>query len=130
MSHRKSEFAGDIMTVRAVEDSIRVTRKYTKGAFRKPVKHPVQGEDFPSRMLSEYYEVYPDLEIGWDMLATDAWAWVWGNTPHIDVVFKYDYRSNKGFVIVLDGMFAVKQLANSIPNFSDALARVIVNGRE
>jgi len=127
MSHKKSEFIGDIMGVRAVEDSIRATRKYTKGAFRTPIKHPVQGEDFPSRVLSEYYEVYPDIEIGWDMLATDAWAWIWGDTPHIDVVFRYDYRSNKGYMIVADGMFAVRQLANSIPKFSDALAKVIAS---
>lgn len=129
MSHKKTEFVGNIMAVRAVEDCIRATRKYTKGAFRKPIKHPVQGEDFPSRVLSEYYEVYPDLEIGWDMSASLAWAWIWGDTPHIDVVFRYDYRSNKGFVIVADGMFAVRKLADSIPQFSDALAGVIANGK-
>ena len=62
----RSEFVGSILAVRAVEDTIRATKKYTKGAFSKPPQHPIQGMDFPSRVLTEYYEVYPDTEVGWE----------------------------------------------------------------
>lgn len=124
----KTEFTGSIPAVRVVEDSIRATRKYTKGAFRSPIKHPIQGEEFPSRLLTEYYEVYPTLELDWDMPASDAWAWVWGEVLHIDVRFQYDYRVNKGRIIVKGGNGQVKELAKGIPHFSEALAKVIANG--
>jgi len=125
----KSEFCSSIILTRAVEDSIRATKKYTKGAFRKSVDHPMQGNGFPSKVLTEYYEVYPSLEIGWDMRATDAWAWVWGDIPHIDVLFHYDYIQNKAKIVVHGGNGAVKELAKGIPDFSEALAKAIVNGR-
>jgi len=123
-----SEFTSNIVNIRAIEDCIRATNKYTKGIFRRRTQHPIQGEDFPSRVLNEYYEVYPDTELSWDMPASEAWAWVWGDVPHYDVWFTYDYRTNKASVIVKDGVGAVKKLAQSIPNFSDTLARVIANG--
>lgn len=124
----KSEFIGNIQTVREVEDCIRATRKYTKGAFRSPVKHPIQGEEFSSRLMTEYYEVYPNLELNWDMPASDAWAWVWGEVLYIDVRFQYDYRINKGKISIKGGNGAVKELAKGIPLFSEALAKVIADG--
>lgn len=122
------EYSGDILLIRAVEDSIRVTRNYTEGIKTMRQKHPIQGEEFPSRAFCKHYEVYPDVELSWDMSASVAWAWVWGDIRHIDVVFNYDYRGNKASVIIAEGPTAVKELANAIPNFSDALARVVADG--
>lgn len=119
------EYSGDILLIRAVEDSIRVTKNYTEGVRTMRTKHPIQGEEFESRSFCKKYEVYPDIELSWDMSASVWWAWVWGDVRHIDVVFNYDYRDNKASIIIADGPTAVKELANGIPNFSDALARVI-----
>ena len=121
-------FTGNIVNVRAVEDCIRATKKFTKGAFKSEVHHPTQGDEFPSKVLTEYYEVYPETELSWDMLATVAWAWVWGNETHIDVLFKYDYRMNRASVIIKNGHESVRKLAKGIPGFSEALAVAIANG--
>jgi len=122
----KSEFRGDILSVRTVEDCIRATRKYTKGAFARTQSRPVavQGESFPSKLVTEYYEVYPDLELGWDMSASRAWAWVWGDVTHINVLFRYDYRADEARVEVSGGAKAVDELAGGIPGFQDALAKI------
>ena len=125
-----SEFTGNIGCVRAVEDAIRATKKYTEGIGTIRIKHPIQGEGFRSKVFCKYFEVYPQIEIDWDMPVGEALDWLWGDTPCIDVMFKYDYRVNKASISIRDGMEAVKELANSIPNFSDALARVIANGRK
>lgn len=130
MSNKGGEFIGNIITVRAVEDSIRATKKYTVGISRKQADHPIQGEDFPSRMFYLFYEVYPDIELNWDMPASIALDWLWGETPCIDVRFSYDYRTDKAAVIVYDGQEAVKDLARTIPGFSDALLAVIANGEK
>jgi hypothetical protein len=121
----KSEYRGSILQVRAVEDSIRATKKYTKGALsmlgRQQQMVPIQGAEFPSRVLTEYYEVYPDMELSWDMAASDAWAWVWGDTIHIDVRFQYDYRQDKAKMIVFGGSKAIHELSSGIPGFKEAL---------
>ncbi len=121
----KIELKSNVLLVRDLEDVIRATRKYTKGAFRaaKP-QQPIQGEQFPSPVLTEYYEVYPDLELSWSMRATDAWAWVWGDVTHIDVVFLYDYRDNKAKVTIHGGEGAVRELTAGIPGFHAALERI------
>jgi hypothetical protein len=120
----KIEYKSDILLARELEDTVRATRKYTKGAFSRPQQHPIQGDEFPSKVLTEYYEVYPDLELGWDMQAGDAWAWVWGDRTHIDVIFLYDYRSNRAKVTVHGGLGAVKELKNGIPGFKAVLAKI------
>jgi len=125
----KTEFAGDILSVRVIEDCIRVTRKYTKGAFRRSVIHPIQGEDFPSRVLTEYYEVYPDMELGWDMPASDAWTWILGDTPHIDVYFHYNYTTNKAKMIVHGDNGVVQDLVKGIPGLDSALTNITSNGQ-
>jgi len=126
----RSEFVGDILAVRATEDTIRATKKYTKGAFTKSARHPIQGEEFPSRVLTEYYEVYPDTEISWNMPASLGWAWLWGDTPHIDVLFKYNYQRNKAIVIIHGGNGVVKLLEEGIPGFGEALSKVVENGNQ
>ena len=128
--NNQSEFKGTIIAVRAVEDSIRATKKYTEGIGTMRRKHPIQGEEFPSKMFCKYYEVYPEVELGWDMSAEVALDWLWGETPCIDVLFSYDYRTNKGIVIVQDGVRAVRELEKAIPSFRRALAKVAVNGNE
>jgi len=124
----KTECKCDILTARELEDTIRATRKYTKGAFSRIQQHPIQGDSFPSKVLTEYYEVYPELELGWDMNASDAWAWVWGDVTHIDVAFLYDYRNNKAKVTIYGGNGAVRELATGIPGFLAAFERVKRNG--
>ena len=124
----KNEIVGNIPAVRDVEDCIRATKKYTKGAFSKSIKYPIQGESFPSKVLTEYYEVYPDLELSWDMFASDAWAWVWGDIAHIDVLFQYDYRINKAKVVIHGNDGVVDLLKEGIPGFSEALEKVLPNG--
>ena len=129
----KSEFAGGIMAVRAVEDTIRATRKYTKGAFSKSAQHPIQGEEFPSKMLTEYYEVYPYLDLEQKIPAWGAMMafsdWLWGDTPHIDVYFRYNYTNDHAKVIILGGNGVVKLLGEGIPGFEAALDKVTENGK-
>lgn len=127
MSHNRSEFVGNIMAVRAVEDSIRATKKYKEYLGRRN-QHPVQGENFSSEFFCKHYEVYPEMEVSLDMSIIDAIFWLGRGTPCIEVLFKYDYRVNKASVIVKDGVLAVRELSRGIPDFSDALARVVVNG--
>lgn len=126
----KTECKCDILAARELEDIIRATRKYTKGAFSRVQQHPIQGDGFPSKVLTEYYEVYPELELGWDMSATDAWAWVWGDVTHIDVTFLYDYRDNKARVTIHGGVGAVRGLTAGIPGFLAAFERVKRNGAD
>jgi len=125
---KQSLFSGAIVLVRDVEDCIRATKKYTEGVGTVRAKHPVQGEQFPSKKFVKYYEVYPEVEVSWDMSASVAIDWLWGETPCIDVLFRYDYRANRAEVIVRDGPVAVAQLAKAIPGFSESLARVVANG--
>ena len=128
----QDEFKGNIESIRAVEDCIRASKRYTEGIWTKHYKHPIQGEDFPSRDFFKYYEVYPDTEISWDMPAGVAMDWLWGEVSRIDVRFHYDYRANKASIIVTNGAGAVKELTKAIPGFNEAIAKTIVgdNGRK
>ena len=124
----RNEFVGSILSVRAVEDTIRVTRKYTKGAFSTPAHYPIQGEDFASRVVTEYYEVYPDMDVNLDMSIIDAAVWLAGETPHIDVYFKYNYVRNKAIVIIHGNNGVTDLLKDGIPGFGEALGKVCENG--
>jgi len=121
----KSEFTGNIVNIRAVEDAIRASKQYREGisTIRKRHPDPIYGDGY-SKAFHKHYEVYPGVEINWNMPANIAIDWLWGDTPRVDVKFWYDYRSNKASVIVMNGSEAVKELAKTIPGFSDALARV------
>ena len=125
----RNEFVGSILAVRAVEDTIRATKKYTKGAFTRAVTHPIQGEEFPSRVLTEHYEYYPHTEPGWDMSIIDAVLWLADAEPHIDIDFKYNYQRGKAIVIVHGGNGVVKLLGDGIPGFEEALGKVVENGK-
>ena len=131
----KTEFTGDILSVRDAEDCIRLTKKYTKGAFRKSGTYPIQGEDFPSRAITEYYEVYPDLDISWETSLSDAFAWVFGDVIHIDVFFSYNYspNKNKAKMIIHGGNGVVRDLERGIPGLREALGKLSTgenNGRK
>jgi len=127
--HNGNEYSGNIASVRALEDCIRATKKYTEGIGTMRKQHPIQGEEFPSKVFCKYYEVYPEIELSWDMPAGVALDWLWGETSHIDVMFKYDYRVNKASVDVKDGEKAIKELVRAIPKFGEALA-AITDGNE
>lgn len=117
-------YYGNIIDVRALEDCIRATRKYTEGIRTMRKAHPIQGEELPSRDFRKYYEVYPNLDVGWDMPAGRAIDWLLGEYECIDVMFHYDYRANKASILVRDGIEAVRKLVGSIPGFGDALRNV------
>jgi hypothetical protein len=126
----KSEIHSNIASIRELEDCIRSTKRYTKGAFRKQIQHPIQGEELPSKVLTEYYEVYPTLDVDWNMPARTAIDWLWGDIKHIDVHFVYDYRYNKAYIKVKDGKDAMEELVKNIPGFKDALDIAIKSNRE
>jgi hypothetical protein len=128
MTTKSSEYIGNIVSVRAVEDSIRDTRKYTEGIGTIRKQHPIQGEEFPSRMFCKYYEVYPETKIDWDMPVGKAVHWMLMEVPMIDVMFQYDYRCNKATVIVKDGEEAVAKLIECIPMFGKRLSEVTAGG--
>lgn len=127
-SKKGIELLGNIIAIRSVEDCIRATKKYTEGIRTMRKAHPVQGEEFPSAVFYKYYEVYPDMEIGWDMSADDFMDWVFGETLCLDLMFHYDYRANKASVTIRDGIDAIKKLNLSIPGFKNAVKAV--NGME
>lgn len=129
MSNKNKYYTGNIADIRAVEDSIRITKKYTEGIGSMRKTHPVQGGDFPSKVFYKYYEVYPGLDMSkfWDMPYGVAIDWLWGDIEHLDVFFRYDYRSNKAEVTIKDGSEGIKSIARAIPGFSEALGRVIAN---
>ena len=128
MSNKASEFFGNIETVRAVEDCIRATKKYTEGIRTMRKVHPIQGEGFPSKMFCKFYEVSPNTDLSWDMPAGTAMDWLWGEVLLIDVTFTYDYRVNKASVAIADGPDAVKELTKTIPGFGAMIAKVIAGG--
>ena len=118
------EFSGNIIGIRSIEDCIRETKKYTEGIWTRKRDHPIQGEEFPSAVFCKYYEVYPDMEVGWDMSVTDFFDWLRQATPCIDVMFHYDYPVNKASMVIKDGGGAVNKLTESIPGFGDAVKDV------
>lgn len=121
-SSKRSEFTGTILAVRAIEDCIRASKKYTEGISTVKRRHPVQGEDFPSKVFCKYYEVYPDVEISWDMPVSVTVDWLWGETLCIDITFHYDYRANKAS-LTLGDYRDIKKLQEAIPGFGKALAQ-------
>jgi hypothetical protein len=116
----KIEYAGNITEIRAVEDCIRATKKYTEGVLSK--KHPqqIQGEDFPSRTLHKHYEYYPNVpEISWSMPVNTAIDWLYSDTPCVKLSFRYDYRTNQATVIVTDDRDLTE--LNKVEGFATAI---------
>jgi hypothetical protein len=120
----KIEYAGNITEIRAVEDCIRATKRYTEGILSK--KHPqqIQGDDFPSRTLHKHYEFYPNVsEISWNMPVNTAIDWLYSDTPCIKLSFRYDYRTNQATVIVADDR-DITELNKTVPGFDIAIQAV------
>ena len=117
-------YEGDVVTIRDVEDAIRATRKYTKGKLTVPQRDQArQGDGFAAKAVTEYYEVYPSVDISLEMKASDAWAWVWGDVEHIDVIFTYSYTNNKARCIVHGRNGQVNRLSEGIPGFGKAIEK-------
>lgn len=125
-------FTGNIGTIREIEDCIRQTKKYTEGLQTAGRKHPIaiQGEDFSSRTFCKHYEVYPDLDISWDMLVDDFMDWLWKDVRCINVMFYYDYRGNKAYMYIKEGIEAVKELNDNIPGMRDRLVKLTTGKAE
>ena len=126
----RNEFTGDIISVRAVEDCIRASRKYTECLFTKINKHPepIQGGDFPSRVVAKTYEVYPDVEVGWNMSIIDAAFWLADCPGHIDVRFTYSYPLNRARITVYGGSGVVQLLRDCIQGLGDLLTKLASSG--
>jgi len=121
----KIEYTGSITEIRAVEDCIRATKKYTEGVMSKKHPQPIQGEDFPSRVLHKHYEFYPNVdEISWNMPANKAIDWLFSDTPCIRMSFRYDYRTNKATVSFPDNK-DIHELGKVVPGFLVALTTVV-----
>jgi len=118
---------GNIGDIRAIEDCIRATKKYTEGLGTMRTRHPIQGDEFPSKVFSKYYEVYPKVEVSWDMPAGVALDLLWGDTPCLVVIFHYDYRANEASMTVRDGPEAKKQMIEAIPGFGEAVEKATEN---
>lgn len=127
MSYSDDKFTGNIGDIRAVEDTIRATKKYTEGVFTPKKVYPVQGEEFASRTFCKRYDVYPDIDVSWEMPVGSALTWLFGNVVYVEVTFKYDYRANKAEILVKGGPNAVKELARAIPGFSETLAKAVAH---
>jgi hypothetical protein len=123
------EFGGSILAVRAIEDCIRASHKYSEGVNSKLFSHhPEQGEQFVSRTLTKYYEVHPEIDIDhavsfWDAAYT-ATDWLWGDTPRVDVLFRYNYATNRAWAYVYGGEPALSLLRDKIVGLTEILARV------
>lgn len=125
----RNEIVGTVLEIRAIEDTIRATRKYTKGVFsRKRKEYPIQGDDFPSKVVTEYYEVYPETDLEqlrslWEAVMVTS-DWLWGKEPMVQVKFNYNYSRNRGMMTVFGGNGVMKMLGAGIPGFDEAVALI------
>ena len=121
-------FKGNISDIRDIEDCIRASKRYTEGRLRQQ-DHPVQGEKFASRKFCKYYEVYPSLEVGWDMPAGAAIDLLWGDVEYVDVRFDYDYRCNEASMTIHGDSTLTGLLLSSIRGLCDVVrADMVSNG--
>lgn len=129
-----NEFHGTISNIRAVEDAIRATHKYTEGMVTRFAHHPpVQGGETASKVLTKHYEVYPDVVVDIDMPASQAVDWLWGELDMVNVNFWYNYRDRRATMRVNTAGSTVREelrkLAAAVPGLCDLLL-VFVQDRE
>lgn len=117
----RSEFQGKIAEIRAVEDAIRQTKKYTEGLSSIGKEHPTQGREFPSKAFSKCYEIYPDVVVSIDMPVSVAIDWLWADTTCINARFWYDYRNDKASFKVVGGDESLRRLLQCIPGMLNLL---------
>jgi hypothetical protein len=126
----RTEFAGNILTIRAVEDCIRASHKYSEGiSSRLFSHHPSQGERFPSRVLTKYYEVHPEIDLDqlrdfWDVAFTTS-DWLWGDPSMVNVLFRYNYATNRAWAYVYGGEPALLLLKDKIQGLTAALDSIV-----
>ncbi len=120
----KREYNGSILAVRAVENCIRATGKYTEVGQRPSAA--VQG-DAPSAVLTKHYRVRPDIDVE-EMMSLGQAIWKtfsWLSGESIRIQFHYDYREDdKAKVTIEGGNGGVCALESGIPGFTAALAAV------
>lgn len=122
-------YNGNIISIREIEDCIRATKMYAKKHWPRYKPEAIQGEEFPSSVTTEYYEVYPDAESGLgNMDIVTAVFWLAGETPQYDVVFQYDYRGNKALVKFIDGEAGLRVLCKAMPTLAGLVEKVNTNG--
>jgi len=116
------KITGNIESIRAVEDCIRATKKYTEGISTIRQRHPIQGNGFASKVFRKHYEVSPDMERpNWDTPAGKAYDWLL--TPGIHVRFYYDYRTNRAVMEIREKELA--RLEKAIPKIERAIRAVV-----
>lgn len=125
MSNNDIKRRGNIMNVRAVEDSIRASKNYTEYLHTMIAKHPIQGNGFPSRALRKFYEVYPAVDLSSKTLG-EALEWVTGYSESVCVKFFYNYNCNRAEVI-FKRVKDIDKLSNTIPGFKEAIV-ILANG--
>jgi len=116
------EITGLISEIRAIEDAIRTSKKYTEGLATLRQHHPVQGEDFPSKVVTKHYEVYPDMKVSMDMLVGDALDLLWDEKERIKVTFCYDYRKPEGSV-QFKSQADIDRLCGAIPGLKSSVIK-------
>lgn len=123
------EFTGSVVAVRAVEDCIRATGKYSKFQITET---KVLGADFPSKVLTEHYEVYPKLstKFGGDVRFPEAVDLFIGESPTVIVKFKYNYREDTASVIIKKGIPDIQLLIRGIDGFEASITKLISGGIE
>lgn len=123
MSHKNDvAVTGTILQLRGIEDCIRATKKYKEYIGTMRYHHPIQGAEFPSEKFTKSYEVYPDMEVSWDMPASQAMDWLWGDTIVVTVKFIYDYRNNEASMKIRNG--ALRELYQSIPGLKEEVQQI------
>ena len=123
-----NEISGSIASVRALENAIRASRKYTESVKTMTQTHPSQG-DFPSQVLTKSYEVYPGLKVSMGMSVKDLADWLWADVEIIVVRFSYNYRDNVAVMKIHNFDKKVKRLTATISGFGKAYKAVrSVNG--
>ena len=128
----RSRFTGKLLDVRAVEDAIRASKKYSEYISSRFARHPLQGDEVPSRMLTKYYEVYPESEFnGIDMSIIDAVFWLADSPSHVDVRFEYNYSCNRAAMQVRGRSGEeLNRLKEGIPGFGEAMEKIAANGHK
>lgn len=112
---------GNIESIRAIEDAIRATKYYTEGITTHRAKHPIQGNEIPTRSFTKIYEIYLDSQYP-DMDSPVMELIKWTVSRAVIVYFWYDYRSGKAkFKVNPDYIDALCEI---IPDFRKALIDV------
>lgn len=121
----KNEITSTIANIRTIEDAIRASKKYTEGLQTIRKVHPIQGEEYASRVFCKHYEVYPQVTVTWDMPVGVAMDWLWKDVECLYITFRYDYRSNIGTMICRDAEKDIARLSDTIIGVAEAIKTIM-----